>query len=166
MPCALVLTILPFVPGSCRSSIFSNSLRPACLRLDPLEHRRRGFPVLELREWLKQVVSGFFHCHAMPTEGRALSVFRHRPAVQTSAVSGSAGRADRAWSRCQFGWTNVLSIGNAIGRRNRVPACRTPRSVAFGQPVMSLIGLGSAPYDPGRPAVRMNKTEDFDRANR
>src|SRR3984957_6910580 len=43
--------------------------------------RRMHRPIPEQGEWLKQVVSGFFNYHAVPTNGRALSVFRHRVTV-------------------------------------------------------------------------------------
>ena len=39
--------------------------------------RRMHGPVREQAEWLKQVVAGFFHYHAVPTNGRALAAFRY-----------------------------------------------------------------------------------------
>jgi RNA-directed DNA polymerase len=39
--------------------------------------RRMHWPIPEQGGWLKQVVSGFFNYHAVPTNGRALSGFRH-----------------------------------------------------------------------------------------
>src|SRR6266704_2745753 len=38
---------------------------------------RRHEPIPEQGRWLKQVVSGFFAYHAVPTNSRALSAFRH-----------------------------------------------------------------------------------------
>ena len=35
-------------------------------------------PIPEQGKWLKQVVSGFFAYHAVPTNGRALAAFRDR----------------------------------------------------------------------------------------
>ena len=39
--------------------------------------RRRHQPLLEQGRWLKQVVSGFFNYHAVPTNSRSLKAFRH-----------------------------------------------------------------------------------------
>ncbi len=39
--------------------------------------RRRHQPVPEQGKWLRQVVSGFFEYHAVPTNSRALKTFRH-----------------------------------------------------------------------------------------
>ena len=39
--------------------------------------RRRHQPVPEQGKWLRQVVSGFFEYHAVPTNSRALDAFRH-----------------------------------------------------------------------------------------
>jgi len=30
------------------------------------------------RKWLRQVINGYFNFHAVPTNSRALGVFRHR----------------------------------------------------------------------------------------
>jgi group II intron reverse transcriptase/maturase len=39
--------------------------------------RRMHGPIREQAEWLKQVVTGFFAYHAVPTNGRTLGAFRH-----------------------------------------------------------------------------------------
>ena len=39
--------------------------------------RRMHQPIPEQGKWLEQVVSGYFNYHAVPTNGRALEVFRH-----------------------------------------------------------------------------------------
>ena len=39
--------------------------------------RRRHQPIPEQGKWLRQVVSGFFEYHAVPTNSRALTTFRH-----------------------------------------------------------------------------------------
>ena len=39
--------------------------------------RRMHQPVLEQRKWLRQVVTGYFNYHAVPTNGRALAAFRY-----------------------------------------------------------------------------------------
>ena len=38
--------------------------------------RRRHQPIPEQGKWLRQVVSGFFEYHAVPTNGRTLNAFR------------------------------------------------------------------------------------------
>ena len=40
--------------------------------------RRRHQPIPEQGKWLRQVVTGFFAYHAVPTNTRALRTFRHR----------------------------------------------------------------------------------------
>jgi len=40
--------------------------------------RRMHAPILETGQWLKQVVSGYFNYHAVPTNGRSLNAFHHR----------------------------------------------------------------------------------------
>jgi len=44
---------------------------------EELRHRMHE-PILETGRWLKQVVSGYFNYHAVPTNSRTLSTFRHR----------------------------------------------------------------------------------------
>jgi hypothetical protein len=39
--------------------------------------RRRHWPIPEQGQWLRQVVTGFFAYHAVPTNGAALSAFRY-----------------------------------------------------------------------------------------
>lgn len=39
---------------------------------------RMHAPIPETGQWLKQVVSGYFNYHAVPTNGRALNAFHHR----------------------------------------------------------------------------------------
>src|SRR5512147_1420082 len=39
--------------------------------------RRRHQPIPEQGQWLRQVVSGFFAYHAVPTNGRSLGAFRY-----------------------------------------------------------------------------------------
>jgi hypothetical protein len=43
--------------------------------------RRMHRPVPEQGRWLRQVVTGFFNHHAVPTNGRALVVLRHHGAT-------------------------------------------------------------------------------------
>ena len=62
--------------------------------------RRMHRPIPEQGEWLKRVVSGFFNYHAVPTNGRALSVFRHRVTVLWQRALRRRSQKDRtAWDR-------------------------------------------------------------------
>jgi hypothetical protein len=62
--------------------------------------RRMHRPIPEQGEWLKRVVSGFFNYHAVPTNGRALSVFRHRVTVLWQRTLRRRSQKDRtAWDR-------------------------------------------------------------------
>ncbi len=50
----------------------------AKLKMIKEEMRRRMHqPIPEQGKWLGQVVNGYFNYHAVPTNGRALHVFRH-----------------------------------------------------------------------------------------
>ena len=77
-----------FIGGKDRRGNFQLKRKTRCDRmtaklLEVKEELRRRMhrPISEQGEWLKQVVSGFFNYHAVPTNGRALSVFRHRVTV-------------------------------------------------------------------------------------
>jgi RNA-directed DNA polymerase len=62
--------------------------------------RRMHRPIPEQGEWLKRVVSGFFNYHAVPTNGRALSVFRHRVTVLWQRTLRRRSQKDRtSWDR-------------------------------------------------------------------
>jgi RNA-directed DNA polymerase len=47
------------------------------LELKEEMRRRMHWPISEQGKWLKQVVTGFFNYHAVPTNSRALAAFRH-----------------------------------------------------------------------------------------
>jgi group II intron reverse transcriptase/maturase len=47
------------------------------LELKEETQRRMHWPISEQGKWLKQVVTGFFNYHAVPTNSRALAAFRH-----------------------------------------------------------------------------------------
>jgi len=62
--------------------------------------RRMHRPIPEQGQWLKQVVSGFFNYHAVPTNSRALSVFRHRVTVLWQRTLRRRSQKDRcSWDR-------------------------------------------------------------------
>jgi len=47
------------------------------LELKEEMRHRMHWPISEQGKWLRQVVTGFFNYHAVPTNGRALTAFRH-----------------------------------------------------------------------------------------
>jgi RNA-directed DNA polymerase len=47
------------------------------LELKEEMRHRMHWPISEQGKWLRQVVTGFFNYHAVPTNGRALAAFRH-----------------------------------------------------------------------------------------
>ena len=57
-------------------------------------------PIPEQGEWLKQVVSGYFGYHAVPTNGAALSAFRyHVVTLWRRALQKRSQRAGLTWER-------------------------------------------------------------------
>jgi RNA-directed DNA polymerase len=62
--------------------------------------RRMHQPIPTQGEWLRQVVRGFFNYHAVPTNSRALSVFRHYVTVLWQRTLRRRGQRDRfSWER-------------------------------------------------------------------
>jgi RNA-directed DNA polymerase len=49
-------------------------------------------PIPKQGQCLKQIVTGYFHYHAVPTNSRALARFRHHIAISGFACSGGAAR--------------------------------------------------------------------------
>jgi RNA-directed DNA polymerase len=57
-------------------------------------------PIPEQGHWLRQVVAGFFNYHAVPTNSRALSVFRNRIIhLWLRTLRRRSQRTDMSWSR-------------------------------------------------------------------
>ena len=62
--------------------------------------RRMHRPIPEQGRWLKQVVSGFFSYHAVPTNSRALATFRHRVTALWQRTLRRRSQKDRtSWDR-------------------------------------------------------------------
>jgi len=62
--------------------------------------RRMHRPIPDQGQWLKQVVGGFFNYHAVPTNSRTLSVFRHCVTVLWQRTLRRRSQKDRfAWDR-------------------------------------------------------------------
>ena len=57
-------------------------------------------PIPEQEKWLKQVVTGFYNYHAVPTNSRALAVFRHQAArLWHRTLMGRSQRSGPTWDR-------------------------------------------------------------------
>jgi len=64
--------------------------------------RRMHEPIEEQGQWLRLVVSGFFRYHAVPTNYRALSAFRHHVMVLWMRTLRRRSQRDRTtWQRMQ-----------------------------------------------------------------
>jgi hypothetical protein len=83
--------------------------------------RRMHQPVPEQGQWLRQVVTGFFNYHAVPTNGRALVVFRHH--VATLWHRALRRRSQRDWTT----WERNPEAGGRLA-----PATANPSSLARG----------------------------------
>ena len=74
----------PFISGKSRAGNFlihrksrRDRVRAKLSEIKEELRRRMHGPVREQAEWLKQVVTGFFQYHAVPTNGPALAAFRY-----------------------------------------------------------------------------------------
>ena len=74
-----------FISGKSRQGKFllgrktrSDRMRAKLLEIKEEMRRRLHQPIPEQGNWLRQVVSGFFNYHAVPTNGRALVIFRRQ----------------------------------------------------------------------------------------
>jgi RNA-directed DNA polymerase len=74
-----------FICGRSRRGYFalkrktrSDRMRAKLQEIRSEMRRRRHQPIPEQGKWLRQVVTGFFAYHAVPTNSRALHTFRHR----------------------------------------------------------------------------------------
>ena len=64
--------------------------------------RRMHWPIPEQGQWLKQVVTGFFNYHAVPTNSRALRAFRHRVIIAWLRTLKRRSQRDTfTWSRME-----------------------------------------------------------------
>lgn len=64
--------------------------------------RRMHWPIPEQGQWLKQVVTGFFNYHAVPTNSRALGAFRHRVIIAWLRTLKRRSQRDTfTWSRME-----------------------------------------------------------------
>ena len=66
--------------------------------------RRMHWPIPEQGGWLKQVVTGFFNYHAVPTNGRAPSGFRH------GIIRYWLRTLRRRSQRCDLTWENMIKL--------------------------------------------------------
>ena len=63
--------------------------------------RRMHQPIPEQGRWLRQVVTGFFAYHAVPTNSRALAAFRHHVGATLAPLAAATQPAepDVTWER-------------------------------------------------------------------
>ena len=70
------------------------------LELKEEMQRRMHWPISEQGKWLKQVVTGFFNYHAVPTNSRALAAFRHHVVTLWRRALKRRGQKDHTtWDR-------------------------------------------------------------------
>ncbi len=70
------------------------------LELKEEMRRRMHWPISEQGKWLKQVVTGFFNYHAVPTNSRALAAFRHHViALWRRTLRRRSQKDDTTWDR-------------------------------------------------------------------
>ena len=70
------------------------------LELKEEMRRRMHWPIPKQGEWLKQVVSGFFNYHAVPTNSRTLAAFRHHVTIIWGRTLRRRSQKDRTtWDR-------------------------------------------------------------------
>jgi RNA-directed DNA polymerase len=62
--------------------------------------KRMHQPIPQQGKWLRQVINGYFNFHAVPTNSRALSVFRHRVTLHWRRVlQHRSHKAEMTWDR-------------------------------------------------------------------
>jgi RNA-directed DNA polymerase len=70
------------------------------LELKEEMRRRMHWPIPKQGEWLRQVVGGFYNYHAVPTNSRALAVFRYHVRVLWGRTLRRRSQKDRtSWDR-------------------------------------------------------------------
>jgi len=70
------------------------------LELKEEMRQRMHWPISEQGKWLRQVVTGFFNYHAVPTNGRALAAFRHHVmTLWRRALQRRSQKDDTTWDR-------------------------------------------------------------------
>ena len=75
-------------------------MRATLLEIKKEMQRRMHQPIPEQGKWLRQVVTGFFAYHAVPTNSRALHTFRHRVTDLWRRSLRRRSQKDRmTWSR-------------------------------------------------------------------
>ncbi len=68
--------------------------------------RRMHRPIPEQGQWLRQVVSGFFNYHAVPTNSRALSAFRYHVTLLWRRALRRRSQKDR------FSWDRITRLAD------------------------------------------------------
>ena len=87
--------------------------------------RRMHQPIPVQGRWLRQVVSGYFAYHAVPTNGRALLAFRHQVTNLWRRSCGGAARRTASPGRGSRGWPMTGSPNRGyfiLGRTSASPS--------------------------------------------
>ncbi len=70
------------------------------LELKEEMRQRMHWPISEQGKWLRQVVTGFFNYHAVPTNSRALAAFRHHVVtLWRRTLQRRSQKDDLTWNR-------------------------------------------------------------------
>jgi group II intron reverse transcriptase/maturase len=76
--------------------------------------RRMHHPIPHQGMWLRQVVTGYFNYHAVPTNGRALVTFRFHVIDLWKRTLRRRGQKDRT------GWTRIKALANDLLPKPRI----------------------------------------------
>jgi RNA-directed DNA polymerase len=89
-------------------------MRATLKRVKDELRRRMHQPIPDQGRWLRQVVTGFFAYHAVPTNARALAAFRHHVSVLWKRVLSLRSQ------RARMPWQRMLRLVNDWLPRSRV----------------------------------------------
>ena len=89
-------------------------MRATLKRVKEELRRRMHQPIPDQGRWLRQVVTGFFAYHAVPTNVRALAAFRHHVSVLWKRVLSLRSQ------RARMPWQRMLRLVNDWLPRSRV----------------------------------------------
>ena len=95
--------------------------------------RRMHQPIPEQGKWLKQVVTGYFNYHAVPTNAPTLTAFRfHSPTYGDARCGGEVrrigrpGNGSRGWPTIWLPTANPSPLANGALQSNTQGKSRMP----------------------------------------
>ena len=148
-----------FISGTDRRGNFQlkrktrrDRMRAKLLEVKEELRRRMHRPIPEQGQWLRQVVSGFFNYHAVPTNGRALSAFRYHVTLLWRRTLRRRSQKDRfSWdriTRLADDWLPMPAYPSPMAR-----ACALPSDTQGGSRMRESRTYGSVRGAPsnGRP---------------